>query len=351
MRKLSRIFPIIAVIVLLLGVVSVGHAQTPEDPVLVANTGQAAGSDLATATDRAAYAQSFTTGSNPDGYFLSSVDVGLAAGSGVTAEVALWWSFRYVLAPDGGYRNYPQQKLTTLSASSIDDDASTLERFSTNDVLLLPDTTYWIAVTRTGGDDDGLSVGTTSSGDAVDAGGMAGFSVGNNVWVPDTPSLTEDPEWADYTSSVDATMKIGLRGTEATRPPGPYATNRNEYTYAAAAETSSSISKYATSFRTAAAPSAHELTSVVLSVAAESGVTPPVAIHADSSGSPAASAVTNGTLTAPTDLSRVLGAPGRAGVHHQHCDLSRWEHRLLGRSRRRLRVRQAERRHNCIGFQ
>ena len=103
MRKLSRILPIIAVIVLLLGVVSVGHAQTPEDPVLVANTGQAAGPDLATATDRAAYAQSFTTGSNPDGYFLSSVDVGLAAGSGVTVEVALWWSNRWELAPDGGY--------------------------------------------------------------------------------------------------------------------------------------------------------------------------------------------------------------------------------------------------------
>ena len=314
MRKLSRILPIIAVIVLLLGVVSVGHAQTPEDPVLVANTGQAAGPDLATATDRAAYAQSFTTGSNPDGYFLSSVDVGLAAGSGVTAEVALWWSNRWELAPDGGYRNYPLRKLTTLSAPSIDNDASTLERFSTSDVLLLPDTTYWIAVTRTGGADAGLSVGATSSGDAVDAGGMAGFSVGNNVWVPGTPTSTSPlaPRWADYTSSVDATMKIGLRGTEATRPPGPYATNRNEYTYAAAAETSSSISRYATSFGTSFAPSASELTSVVLSVAAESGVTPRVAIHADSSGSPAASAVTNGTLTAPTDLSRVLGAPGRA---------------------------------------
>ena len=190
MRKLSRILPIIAFIVLLLGVVSVGHAQTPEDPVLVANTGQAAGPDLATATDRAAYAQSFTTGSNPDGYFLSSVDVGLAAGSGVTVEVALWWSDRDILAPDGGYRNYPKHILTTLSAPSIDDDASTLERFSTNDVLLLPDTTYWIAVTRTGGADAGLSVGTTSSGDAVDAGGMAGFSVGNNVWVTHTPTST-----------------------------------------------------------------------------------------------------------------------------------------------------------------
>ena len=76
--------------------------------------------------------------------------------------------------------------MTTLSGvSSIDNDASTLERFSANDVLLLPGTTYWIVVTRTGGADDGLSVATTSSEGAIDAGGTAGFSVGNNVWVPD----------------------------------------------------------------------------------------------------------------------------------------------------------------------
>ena len=62
----------------------------------MSNTGQTAGSDLATATGRVSYAQSFTTGVHPDGYFLSSVDVGLKADSGVTAEVALWWSHRGV---------------------------------------------------------------------------------------------------------------------------------------------------------------------------------------------------------------------------------------------------------------
>ena len=119
-------------------------------------------------------------------------------------------------------------------------------------------------------------------------------------------------EWADYSGSVDASMKIGLRGSEATRPPGPYATNRNQLSRAAAAETSSSTSRYATSFTTASNPATHQLTSVLLGVAAEAGVSPRVAIHADASGSPAASAVTNGTLTAPADVSRVLGAPERA---------------------------------------
>ena len=289
---------------------SVGHAQTL-DPVLVSNTGQTAGSDLATATGRVTYAQSFTTGVHPDGYFLSSVDVGLKADSGVTAEVALWWAHRGVFESHIGYRFFPTRKLTTLSGvASIDEDAATLERFSANDVLLLPDTTYWIVVTRTGGADDGLSVATTSSEDAVDAGGMAGFSVGNNVWVPDPDSRFG---WDDYSGSVDASMKIGLRGSEATRPPGPYATNRNEQSRAAAAETSSSTSRYATSFTTTSVPATHQLTSVLLGVAAEAGVSPRVAIHADASGGrPAASAVTNGTLTAPADVSRVLGAPERA---------------------------------------
>ena len=287
-----------------------GHAQDL-DPVLVSNTGQTAGSDLATAIGRVSYAQSFTTGEHPDGYFLPSVEVGLKADSGVTAEVALWWSHRGVFGSDIGYRFIPQRILTTLSGvASIDEDASTLERFSANDVLLLPDTTYWIVVTRTGGADDGLSVATTSSEDAVDAGGMAGFSVGNNVWVPDPDSRFG---WDDYSGSVDASMKIGLRGSEATRPPGPYATNRNEHSRAAAAETSSSTSRYATSFTTTSVPATHQLTSVLLGVAAEAGVSPRVAIHADASGGqPAASALTNGTLTAPADVSRVLGAPDRA---------------------------------------
>ena len=306
---LARGLPLLLIALAALVLSSVGHAQTL-DSVLVSNTGQTAGSDLATATGRVTYAQSFTTGDHPDGYFLSSVDVGLKADSGVTAEVALWWAGRLTSDQRIGFFSLPNHILTTLSGvPDIDNDASTLERFSANDVLLLPATTYWIVVTRTGGADDGLSVATTSSEDAVDAGGMAGFSVGNNVWVADPDS---EDEWADYSGSVDASMKIGLRGSEATRPPGPYATNRNEQSRAAAAETSSSTSGYATSFTTASNPDTHQLTSVLLGVAAEASVSPRVAIHPDASGSPAASALTNGTLTAPADVSRVLGAPERA---------------------------------------
>ena len=95
---LARGLPLIIIIIIALAALvlsSVGHAQDVDlDPVLVSNTGQTAGSDLATATGRVSYAQSFTTGDHTDGYFLSSVDVGLKAADGVTAEVALWRTHR-----------------------------------------------------------------------------------------------------------------------------------------------------------------------------------------------------------------------------------------------------------------
>ena len=341
---LARGLPLLLIALAALVLSSVGHAQTL-DPVLVSNTGQTAGSDLATATGRVSYAQSFTTGEHPDGYFLSSVEVGLKADSGVTAEVALWGTHRGVFSNRIGYHFFPLYILTTLSGvASIDDDASTLERFSANDVLLLPGTTYWIVVTRTGGADDGLSVATTSSEDAVDAGGMAGFSVGNNVFVPDSDGRFE---WDEYSGSVDARMKIGLRGSEATRPPGPYATNRNEQLRAAAAETSTSTTRYATSFTTALVPDTHLLTSVLLGVAAEAGVSPRVAIHADASGSPAATRCDERHADgAGKRFPRSRRA--RAGrVHREPCDISCWGYHVLGRSRRRLRTRQSERQHDC----
>ena len=63
------------------------QSQDPElDPVLVSNTGQTAGTALATTSEYATYAQSFRTGDHPDGYYLTSVDLGLAVEDGVTCK-------------------------------------------------------------------------------------------------------------------------------------------------------------------------------------------------------------------------------------------------------------------------
>ena len=80
--------PLLLIALAALVLSSVGHAQDL-DPVLVSNTGQTAGSDLATATGRVTYAQSFTTGDHPDGYFLSSVEVGFEAERTVTVPLTV----------------------------------------------------------------------------------------------------------------------------------------------------------------------------------------------------------------------------------------------------------------------
>ena len=294
------------------------------DPVLVSNTGQAAGTALTTNATRDTFAQSFTTGSHPHGYFLSSVDLGLAAASGVTVEVSLWSSLRTVSEKyqfpirHSGHHWYPSHLLTTLTApSAIDTDGSTLERFSAHDVLLYPDTTYWIVVSRTAGADGGLTAATAATASAVDSGGMAGFALGRKVFQGVRSNLQWDADTA-YAAAADASLTIGVRGTEATRPPGPYVTNRNAGVRAAPAETGSSLTAYATSFTPgsdilrASGATSFQLTSVLLSVAAEDGVTPRVRIHADDGGSPAADPLANGALTTTADISRTLGAPGRA---------------------------------------
>ena len=349
---LARGLPIIIIIIALAALVlsSVGHAQTL-DPVLVSNTGQTAGSDLATATGRVSYAQSFTTGEHPDGYFLSSVDVGLKAGSGVTAEVELWRSHRVVRAPRIGFFFFPHLKLTTLSGvASIDDDASTLERFSANDVLLLPGTTYWIVVTRTGGADDGLSVATTSSEDAVDAGGMAGFSVGDNVWVPDVV-LGRGPRCArmgrlqrlcrcEHEDRVERQRGDQTAGSVCYQPQRTVqdGAGRDQLVHIPVRH----VVHHGLRPRHSRAD---------LGVAERGGRSRRNAPRRDPRGRQRGAAGGECCDERHTDGAGrrfPRSRRARAGrVHREPYDISCWGYQVLGRSRRRLRNRQSERQHDC----
>ena len=190
-RRLPALVVLTLLVPVMLLVASGVRAQSM-DPVLVSNTGQTAGTALTSTAELNSFAQSFTTGSNVNGYLLSSVDLGLSAATGVTVEVALWSTgvgqFNIVGDPLHGsirpFLNHPANRVVTLTGpSSIDTDTSTLEQFTTNgDVLLLHDTTYWIVVTKTAGADAGLGVGAASSPGAVDSGGLDGFSLGSRVW-------------------------------------------------------------------------------------------------------------------------------------------------------------------------
>ena len=77
-----------AAVAVLAVVLSDATAQTVV-PVLVSNADQATESALTTASGRVSYAQSFRTGDHVDGYFLSSVELGLAVESGVSVEAKL----------------------------------------------------------------------------------------------------------------------------------------------------------------------------------------------------------------------------------------------------------------------
>ena len=300
-------------------VLSDATAQTAQTvvPVLVSNADQSAETALATASGRVSYAQSFRTGDHVDGYLLSSVELGLAVESGVSVEAKLLRSTAGESPPGEPYF-YPPINASAVVLSQVstpDDDASTLEEFAAVDVRLEPGTQYWIVVTKTEGADGGLSVGAVVHAGRIDAGGAAGWSVGDNVWAEETTEVAGETstDWADYSGSAAVSMRIRLRGSEAVRPEtGPYASNRHLGFRAAVAKTSSSVTKYATAFKTSAHSGGIEITSVILGVAAESGATPRVAIHEDSSGSPAATAVTGGTLNTPTSVSTDLDLPDRA---------------------------------------
>ena len=146
-------------------VLSDATAQTVV-PVLVSNADQSAETALATASGRVSYAQSFRTGDHADGYFLSSVELGLAVESGVSVEAKLLTSSTLVGTAGEPYR-YPPINASAIALSPVstpDDDASTLEEFAALDVLLEPGTQYWIVVTKTAGADGGLSVGAVVDG-------------------------------------------------------------------------------------------------------------------------------------------------------------------------------------------
>ena len=187
------------------------HAAT-SSPVLtglVSNTAQAAATPVATSATRTKLAQAFTTGSASDTRRLSTVDLGLSAGSGTTAAV-------FIYGHDVA-NSRPGSLLFTLSApDSIDADAASVETFSLPAVLLDAGTTYWVVVENVSGSGQ-VTVATTSS-DAEDAVRVSGWSIGG--------VLHEFNDTADAwaASDIAANLKVALRGARGGSK--PLVTNR-----------------------------------------------------------------------------------------------------------------------------
>ena len=200
---LARGLPLIIIIIALAALVlsSVGHAQTL-DPVLVSNTGQTAGSDLATATGRATYAQSFTTGDHPDGYFLSSVEVGLKAERTVTVPLT-------VTDQDGA---------SPADYSGVPASVT----FNSGEVLK----TFTFSATRDDVDDDGESVKLTF-GTPLPARVSAGTGNESTVNIQSKTPLTASVESAPPSHNGSDEFRIRIALSEEPKTGFSYTTMRH----------------------------------------------------------------------------------------------------------------------------
>ena len=158
--------------------VTYAFSQHDTEVVLVKNTGQTAtgtGQDLnSTITKRA---QAFTTGANVGGYTLGSIGIMFHTISNTsTAGGQLTVTLRLVSRTTGN----PAKTLCTLSdpASFTSSGVQTFDANATCPTLV-PNTTYFAVIDRLPVDASTITLNTTNSS-SEDAGGAAGWSVGND---------------------------------------------------------------------------------------------------------------------------------------------------------------------------
>ncbi len=175
----------------------------------VTETGEAQGDnallDSSTAATPPALAQQFTTGSNSGGYWLRSVQLGLAADVGAALEVQILRDASGV--PDS---TTPMPGLTP--AGSFDALVTTREEFTHTGILLEASTSYWLVVRATGG---GFRLGSTSS-DGEDNGRAPGWAIANTAYWGDPNAATM---WVADTRSRAVRMAIGGDAIDAIAAP------------------------------------------------------------------------------------------------------------------------------------
>ncbi len=161
--------------------------------------------DSSTAEAPPALAQQFTTGSNSRGYWLRSVQLGLAADVGAALEVQILRDASGV--PDS---TTPMPGLTP--AGSFDALVTTREEFTHTGILLEASTSYWLVVRATGG---GFRLGSTSS-DGEDNGRAPGWAIANTAYWGDPNAATM---WVADTRSRAVRMAIGGDAIDAIAAP------------------------------------------------------------------------------------------------------------------------------------
>ena len=176
------------------------QAQAQTAITLVSNTGQGADNDAGGTRDRA---QVFTTGSNSDGYTLSSVNIISEDLEGDDATVS-------VCTVDGS--GYPTTTCTPLTAPT-GFAAGTLTFTASPSMTLARNTTYSVLIGTPGGET--LLLDSTTSDD--DTGGGAGWSLDNSYDFKNASNV-----WG--TISNGQSFRITIKGTLGTTTTNTLAT-------------------------------------------------------------------------------------------------------------------------------
>ena len=190
-----------------------GAARTAPPPppptvTLISNENQTPRSDFGVASQSSTY-QLFTTGSNPGGYTLTSVDIVSADGEGddFTMEIC---------GTSGGNPNETCTALTAPGSFA----AGTLTFTASPAISLSMGTTY--ALKTTGGE-NGLTLASVNTG-GEDAGGAAGWSIA------DSAVYNLAGTWRDQTSELVITIKGTVGGGTPPLPRILIAANQATYT-------------------------------------------------------------------------------------------------------------------------
>ena len=205
----ARFFPLLPALILLLGVLGpFAAAPVQAQTTLVSNLATTA-ADGSVSLAGFAHGQGFTTGSAAGGYTLSSIEVGLGLGGGVTSAIvretihAELWS-----AATGGGPNMKVADLAVPSGTLV----GTVSFAAPANTALLADTTYHFVLYTTGS--DAISVRYTASSTEDTA--QTGWSIGDQRWY--IGSNQPVGTWEEVTSS---SVKIRVKGTQTTPTPTP----------------------------------------------------------------------------------------------------------------------------------
>ena len=180
-----------------------GHAETTSDSTLVTNLSESRNTGQAGSIQ----AQRFTTGSNPEGYALTSVELWLRASSGRTStndHVQIW--------THNNNTSRPRSLLAALDRPTnfTDDAANGFTVTDDSPIVLRPNTSYWVVVNNEVDETGDRIQPANTTPDADSSPGDPGWSIADERYSRAAPG----DDWTSITASLS--MRIVGRAAGVT---------------------------------------------------------------------------------------------------------------------------------------